>query len=75
MQRRPNNPIEQRKRDVRRHSRNAVAYVGGGVIGGVALWALAGSVTWLVIGLIFAVVGGLYNWIQIQKIVNHRDNY
>lgn len=75
MQRRPNNPIEQRKQAVRRYTRNAALSVGGGVVGGVALALLFTSWTWLVLGLVVAVVGGFYNWNKVQKIVNHRDNY
>lgn len=75
MQRRPNNPIELRKQAVRRYTRNAVVSVGGGVLGGAALALLATSWTFLVLGLIVAVVGGVYNWNKVQKIVNHRDNF
>lgn len=43
MQRRPNNPIELKKQQVRKYSRNAVVSVVGGVAGGVLLgWALTG---------------------------------
>ena len=75
MQRRPNNPIEQRKQAVRKYTRNAALSVGGGVVGGVALALLASSWTWLILGLVVAVVGGVWNWNKVQKIVNHRDNY
>ena len=75
MQRYPTNPIEKRKQAVRRYSRNGVVGVGIGVVGGVALWALASEVTFFFLGLIIAVVLGLYNWKKVQRIVNHKDNY
>ncbi|MDO5031418.1 hypothetical protein [Corynebacterium sp.] len=71
MQRRPNNPIEQKKQAVRKHSRNAVVSVVGGVILG---WALTGFWVWMSLGLIVAVVGGVYNWSRIQKIINENNN-
>lgn len=74
MQRRPNNPIELRKQAVRKHTRNAALSVGGGVVGGLALGLLFTSWSWVVLGLIVAVVGGFYNWNKVQKIVNHKDN-
>ena len=40
MQQRPNNPIAQRKQQVRKHSRNAVISVAGGVGAGVVLGVL-----------------------------------
>lgn len=75
MQPRPRNPIEQRKQEVRKYSRNAALSVGGGVLGGVALALLFTSWTWLVIGLVVAVVGGYTNWSKIQKTVNRQDKY
>ncbi|OFK93501.1 hypothetical protein R3O64_08480 [Corynebacterium hesseae] len=75
MQRRPNNPIEQRKQAVRTHARNGAVCVVGGVAGGILLgWALTGFWTCMAIGLIVAVVGGAYNWVKIQKIVNENHN-
>ena len=75
MQRRPNNPIELKKQQVRKYSRNAVVSVAGGVAGGVLLgWALTGFWTWMTLGLIVAVVGGVYNWTKVQKIVNENNN-
>ncbi|ATZ05027.1 hypothetical protein ACL1HS_09015 [Corynebacterium striatum] len=75
MQRRPNNPIELKKQQVRKYSRNAVVSVVGGVAGGVLLgWALTGFWTWMTLGLIVAVVGGVYNWTKVQKIVNENNN-
>ncbi|WKD57392.1 hypothetical protein CAPI_04170 [Corynebacterium capitovis DSM 44611] len=73
MQPRPFNPIEQRKQAVRKYSRNAVVWAGGGVVGGVALGLLLGSWTIVVLGFIVAVVGGLTNYNRVQKIVSHRD--
>lgn len=75
MQRRPNNPIELKKQQVRKYSRNAVVSVVGGVAGGVLLgWALTGFWAWMTLGLIVAVVGGVYNWTKVQKIVNENNN-
>lgn len=73
MQRRPINSIEQRKLEVRKYSRNAVVSVAGGVVGGIALALIAESATWLLIGLVIAVVGGWVNWSKVQKIFNHKD--
>lgn len=71
-----NNPIAVRKQKVRKHSKNLVISVAGGLAGGVFLgWALTGFWTWMTLGLIVAVVGGVYNWIQINKIINHQDQY
>lgn len=67
MQRRPINSIEQRKLEVRKYSRNAVVSVAGGVVGGIALALIAESATWLLIGLVIAVVGGWVNWSKVQK--------
>lgn len=75
MQPRPRNPIEARKQAVRRYSRNTVISVGGGVVGGVALALLFSSSFWLLLGLTVAVVGGVYNWRQIQKTVNKGDRH
>ncbi|KHO29108.1 hypothetical protein [Corynebacterium minutissimum] len=75
MQRRPNNPIEKRKQAVRTHARNGAIAVVGGIGGGILLgWALTGFWTWMAIGLVVAVVGGVYNWVKIQKIVNENHN-
>lgn len=75
LQPRPSNPIEARKQAVRRYSRNAALWAGGGVVGGIALGLLAGSWTILVLGFVVAVVGGMVNYSKVQKIVNHRDQY
>lgn len=75
MQKYPRNPIEQRKVAVRKYSRNAVVAVSAGLAGGVALWLLADSAAFLVLGLVVAVIGGFVNYRRVQKIVNHRDEY
>ena len=61
---------------MRRYSRNGVACVGGGVLGGVALGLIFSSFWfWFALGMVVAVGGGLYNYSKIQKIINHQDNY
>lgn len=78
LQPRPNNPIEARKQAVRKYSRNAVVWSGGGVVGGVALGFLLGSpfsFTILVLGLVIGIVGGFVNYNKVQRIINHKDNY
>lgn len=75
MQQRPNNPIAQRKQQVRKHSRNAVISVAGGLGAGVVLGVLSANLAaWMVLGLIIAVVGDGYNWLKIRKIVNENHN-
>ncbi len=75
MQRYPQNPIERRKQAVRRYSKNGVYGVTGGVVGGLALWVLTQEVSFFVIGLVIAVVMGVYSWTKVKSIVNHKDNY
>ncbi len=76
MQPRPRNPIEARKQAVRKYARNGAVSVAGGVGGGLLLaFLLANSSFWLILGLVVAVVGGVYNWRQIQKTLSHKDNY
>ncbi|QPK78481.1 hypothetical protein G7Y31_07870 [Corynebacterium lizhenjunii] len=76
LQPRPNNPIEQRKQAVRKHSRNVVVSVAVGAgVGLVGAWMFANEAAWLILGLIIAVVGGVYNWAKINKIINHKDQY
>ncbi len=76
MQPRPNNPIEKRKQDVRKYSRNAVISVAAGLGGGVfAAWVFTHGTFFFMIGLIVAVVGGVYNWSKVRSIVNHKDQY
>ena len=76
MQQRPNNPIAQRKQQVRKHSRNAVVCVVGGLGVGAVLGVLSAARfwAWMLVGAIVAVVGGGYNWLKIQKIVNENHN-
>ena len=73
MQQYPRNPIEKRKQDVRKNSRNAVVSVAGGLVGGGALWLLTGSGFFITLGLIIAVVGGFYYYNKVQKIINQKD--
>lgn len=79
MQPRPfnsNNPIEKRKQDVRKYSRNALVSVVGGVGGGLLLaWMTVADSVCLILGLIVAVVGGAYNWMKVKKIINYKDEY
>lgn len=77
MQPRPNNPIELKKQQVRKHARNGVISVAAGIGGGLlaALVLSAGSFWfWMSIGLVVAVVGGVSNWVKIQKIVNENNS-
>ncbi|WP_080794137.1 hypothetical protein [Corynebacterium pacaense] len=74
MERYPRNPIEKRKQEVRKNSRNAVISVAGGLGGGALMWLLADP-TWMVIGLIVAVVGGLYFYNKVRKTINEKDQY
>ncbi|OHO32327.1 hypothetical protein HMPREF2656_08390 [Corynebacterium sp. HMSC034B08] len=75
MQPRPNNPIDQRKAAVRKYSRDALVWAGGGLAGGIAFGLLMQSWTILVLGLVIGVAGGFVNWKKVQKIVNHQDRY
>lgn len=61
-----NNPIEARKREVRKNARSAAICVGGGIVGGVVL-TLIFNVFWLVLGLVVAVGGGAYYWSKVRK--------
>jgi len=61
---------------VREHSRNAVISIGGGVVGGVVLGLIFPSFwLWFSLGLVVAVVGGVYNYVKVQQIINHQDEY
>ncbi|MHA2789328.1 hypothetical protein ACXZ66_09310 [Corynebacterium sp. S7] len=74
MQRRNPNPIQSRKDAVRKYSKNAVLWAGGGVVGGIALGLLFGSWTLVIIGFVVAVIGGVVNYNKVQKIIKHKDN-
>lgn len=73
MQQYPRNPIEKRKQDVRKYTRNGVISVAGGVVGGAVLALLFSSSFFLILGLVIAVVGGFSNYRKVQQIVNHQD--
>lgn len=74
MQPRPSNPIEKRKADVRKYTRNTALWVGGGVVGGLGMFLISGfGSTWLVLGFIIAVVGGLVNANKVRKTLNGKD--
>lgn len=76
MQPRPNNPIQKRKDAARKYSRNAAISVAGGLGGGLLLgWMMTPTSLFLILGLIVAVVGGVYNAYKVRQIVNHKDNY
>ncbi|MGD7000916.1 hypothetical protein [Corynebacterium halotolerans] len=75
MEKYPRNPIEQRKAAVRKHTRNGVIWVGGGVVGGLALTLLSGGWIWIILGLVIAVAGGLSSYRKVNRIINHKDNY
>lgn len=73
LSRRPVNPIQQRKDAVRKYSRNAVVWAGGGVVGGATLGVLAGSWGLFVVIAVVGIAMGWFNWSKVQKIVNYRD--
>lgn len=74
MQPRPNNPIQQRKDQVRKHARNGVISVAAGVGGGLLLaFLMTPSSLFLILGFVIAVVGGGYNAYKVNRIVNHKD--
>lgn len=73
MQQYPRNPIEKRKQEVRKYTRNGVISVAGGVVGGALLALLFSSSFFLILGLVVAVVGGFSNYRKVQKVINHRD--
>lgn len=67
------NPIEQRKDAVRKYSRNAVLWTGGGVAAGAAIGLLASSLTLFIVIAVIGIAGGFINWRKVQQIVNYRD--
>lgn len=73
MQRYPQNPIEMRKQAVRRHARNGVVAVAGGVVGGLALSVLFHTSFFLILGLIIAAAGGFVSYQRVQRIINYKD--
>ncbi|MFP7364495.1 hypothetical protein SFC07_01740 [Corynebacterium callunae] len=75
MQQYPRNPIEKRKQEVRKNSRNAVVSVVGGIGGGALLWLLTGSASIMMLGLIVAVAGGLFFYNKVRKTINEKDHY
>lgn len=73
LQPRSQNPIELRKNAVRKYSRNAVIWVGSGVVGGIVLGLLASDIWLFAILALIGVVGGFINWNKVQRIVNYKD--
>lgn len=73
LQPRPQNPIQLRKDAVRRYSRNAVVWTGGGIVAGAALGILANSWPLFVIIALVGAVAGFINWRKVQHIVNYQD--
>ncbi|WP_306515877.1 hypothetical protein [Corynebacterium sp.] len=70
------NPIERRKAAVRKYSKNGVISVGAGLGGGLLFaFLFSSSGFWLLLGFVVAVVGGVYNYNKVRKIINHRDSY
>ncbi|MDO5029598.1 MAG: hypothetical protein Q4E11_03315 [Corynebacterium sp.] len=73
LQPRSQNPIELRKNAVRKYSRNAVIWVGSGVVGGIVLGLLASDIWLFAILALIGAVGGFINWNKVQRIVNYKD--
>ena len=70
------NPIERRKASVRKYSKNGVISVGAGIGGGLLFaFLFSSSSFWLILGFSVAVVGGVYNYGKVRKIINHKDHY
>lgn len=60
---------------MRKYSRNAALWAGGGVVGGIAFGLIFSSWAVLILGFVVAVAGGVTNWNKVQRIVNHKDEY
>lgn len=76
MQPTSHNPIDRRKAAVRKYSKNGLISVSAGIGGGVLFaFLFSSSSFWLILGFIVAVVGGVYNYNKVRKIVNHKDHY
>lgn len=74
LQPRPNNPIQHRKDQVRKYTRNGVVSVAAGLGGGLLLWwMLSPGGLFMILGMVIAVVGGAYNARKVNQIINHRD--
>lgn len=67
------NPIELRKTAVRKYTRNAAVWTGGGIVVGAAAGLLASSLALFIIIAVVGVVGGFINWQKVQRIVNYKD--
>nr|WP_123934580.1 hypothetical protein [Corynebacterium gerontici] len=72
MQRRPLNPIEHRKAQVRKYSRTAAIGVGGGA-GLVILGILTQASMLITMGMVLAVVMGGFGVWKVREIINHKD--
>ena len=44
-------------------------------VGGLVLSLVAEDFSFLIVGLVIAVVVGIYSWSKVKGIVNHKDNY
>lgn len=73
LQPRPNNPIELRKAAVRKYTRNAAIWAGGGIAAGLVLGLLATELWLFIILAGIGLIGGFVNWQKVQKIVNYKD--
>ncbi len=73
LQHHSSNPIEHRKQEVRRYAKQGALWVGGGLVGGLALMLLTQGYVWMILGVIVAVAGGATNWMKVNKILNYKD--